>query len=341
MKSAGKQDHEVVCLGELLVDLFGVEARDLAAVETFKRYPGGAAGNVAVGVARLGCSSGVVTKVGTDFFGDFLLQTMVEHHVDTSAVSRDPKRRTGLAFVSLNENRVPSFTFYRHPSASMYLKPSDLDRDYLAGCEVLYSSSMSLVNRPFRDACYAATRTVRRLGGLIAFDVNLRQSLWRSKEEARQEITRFLRMVDILKIDMQELEFLTRNGENLESRRRALFRSYPNLKILAITRGHEGSLLASSPETFAEIPAFRLPDDEIVDTTGAGDAFMAALLTRVVRDRKSGSDSFHAVDGLKSYGRYASAAAAHAIRIAGVIPALPSETDISAIIQLSEGSGSR
>ncbi len=328
-----------MCLGELLVDLFGVETRELAAVETFRRFPGGAAGNVAVGVARLGGSSGVITKLGTDFFGDYLLRTMAEHHVDTSAVLRDPMRRTGLAFVTLNEKRVPSFTFYRHPSASMYLRPSELRTDYLAGCEVLYTSSMSLVNQPFRSACYSATRTVRRSGGLIAFDVNLRQSLWKSKEEAQREIARFVRMVDILKIDVQELEFLTRTGKDLESRRRALFRSYPNIRIVALTRGRDGSLLASSTETHVEISAYSLPEDEIVDTTGAGDAYMAALLSRIVRDRKSKSISLTEPERLRAYGKFASAAATHAIKVAGVIPALPSEADVLEIVQLAGESG--
>lgn len=324
---------EIVCLGELLIDLLGVELTELAGVMTFRRFPGGAAGNVAVGVSRLGRRAGIITRLGTDPFGDFLIATMEEHNVDASGVVRDPARRTGLAFVSLNAQKVPSFTFFRHPSASMYLSPRDLPRKYLEHCRLLYTSSMSLVNQPFRNACREAARRVRKAHGMVAFDVNLRESLWPSRESARREISRFVRLVDILKIDVREFEFLTEQAASDETDWAMLFDRYPNLRLLAVTRGRLGAFLAVSRHVHVHAAPFRIPEEAVVDTTGAGDAFMAALLSQFVQDFEDAEASSVDAERLHMYGEYASAAAAYAVQVAGVIPALPNEADIRRIIR--------
>lgn len=325
----------VICLGELLVDFVGVERADLVDAATFRRFPGGSAGNVAVGVARLGHSASIVTRLGTDPFGDFLVQTMRGYGVDTTSIVRDPNHRTGLAFISLDEKRVPRYVFFRHPSASMFLTPRDIGAGSIERAEVLYTSSMSLVTSSFRKTCYAATRRARRAGALVAFDVNLRRSLWRSDAEAVRVIGAFLRNVDILKLDEQELEFLV-GARGREAT--MLFDRLPRLRLLALTRGKEGSILSTSKESSVEIPALPLSDEEVVDTTGAGDAFMSALIAQILssglfRGRESPSDA----ERLKTIGAYATAAAAYTIQRPGVIPALPSHADVAEIVARSGG----
>ena len=320
---------DVVCLGELLVDMIAEGDGPLRDATAFRRYPGGSAGNVAVGLQNLGLSAGIITRLGDDAFGDFLVETMKFHGVDTRWVRRDPLRRTTLAFVSLDSGKVPDYVFYRHPSASMFLQPRDVDSACVRTAHILYTSSMSLVNRPIREAVHRAVRIARRAGTLVAFDVNLRRSLWSSKSEARERILRFIRRVDILKIDRGELDFLVPDGAT-EDQVRAL-RSAGRPALVAVTRGAEGATFHHGDGPVIAAAAFELRPEEIVDTTGAGDAFMAALLASVAGDTRRGKAYVADEARLREIGRLTAAAAALVIQRPGVIPALPTREELSAM----------
>ena len=322
---------DVVCLGELLVDLIGQETGSLADVQTFRKHPGGSAANVAVGVSRLGLSPGIVTRLGTDPFGDYLIETMNQYGVDTSLVRRDKDRRTTLAFVSLDSARVPDYVFYRHPSACMYLTRKDIDFRYVAQARLMYTSSISLVNRPIRDATYSACRAARRQAVIVGFDVNLRTDLWRSLHEARRVMKAFLRLVDILKIDHHELDFLypgLKQSDQLEQ----LFREYPRVRIIAVTLGADGVVLLNGPQLAVTVPALPVNASRIIDTTGAGDAFMAALLTGICRKRIKQSELRFDAEELREIGRFANTSAALVIQRHGAIPAMPTQADVEALL---------
>lgn len=330
------QRIDVLCLGELLVDFIGQDVGELQQVSSFCRYPGGSAANVAAGLARLGVSSGIVTRLGQDPFGDFLLDTMHEYGVDTALVKRDENRRTSLAFVSHDSDREPSYMFYRHPSASMYLRPADVDRSSVTAARLLYTSSMSIVNRPFRDAIYRAARIARRAETLVSFDMNLRLDLWRSRLEARKQIMAFLRVVDILKISQHELDLLCpaasddSGGRGQLSR---LFEHYPNLRLVTLTRGDSGSICMLDSGIQVSVPAIAVDPSRVVDTTGAGDAYMTGMLGCIVWETEEGRGFHFGEDDIRRFGEFASGAAAFVIQKPGVIPALPTKAEIRALLQ--------
>lgn len=112
--------HKLIGIGELLIDFFG-ETKT-----TFIANPGGAPANVAVAVSRLGGSSMVLTKVGEDAFGSFLIDTLSSYHVNTDYIRRTEKANTALAFVTLDKNGERKFFFYRSPSADMLLSPEEI-----------------------------------------------------------------------------------------------------------------------------------------------------------------------------------------------------------------------
>ncbi len=329
----GNERFDVVCLGELMVDFIASGQQRLAEAIQFRRYPGGSAGNVAAGVSRLGKTACIVTRLGTDPFGDFLLETMQTLNVGTASVSRDPKRRTGIAFISLNAQRVPEYVFFRHPCANTYLARQHVPLRTLRNAHVLYTSSMALVAKPLRTTCFSAVHYARRAGVQVAFDVNLRASLWRTSSEAQWEIRRLLRLVDILKIDVRELEFVLHNSRAQNARWEAIFDYAPNLRLLALTDGRKGSILASSRTVYERIAAAKVPEERVVDTTGAGDAYMAALLARTISLKANLRGARLDTNELRTIGDYASAAAAHAVQIEGVIPSLPTPADIAGILQ--------
>ena len=124
---------DVVCFGDLLIDFVPtVTGTGLADAPAFVKAPGGAAANVAVGLARLGVTSAFMGKVGDDPFGHFLADTLRGEGVDVGPLRFEPRARTALAFVSLRADGEREFLFYRHPSADMLFTPDEVDADAIA-----------------------------------------------------------------------------------------------------------------------------------------------------------------------------------------------------------------
>ena len=314
MNSLSDKRIDVACLGELMIDMSMEAYSDGAA--GFKMYPGGAAANVAVGVARMGMRPAIVCKISRDYFGDYLQGVCEENGVETAAILRDDSRKVTLAFVTMDEARKPAYMFYRENTASSTLCPKELNQQVLRESKVLYFSSMGLIRQPFRDANYEAVRLVEEGGGLIAFDPNVRLHLWRDEQEAREEIFRMMPHADILKVNDEELAFLFGKREVNREALESVWKRYPRLKLVAVTQGEKGVSLLSQSGAFAQIPAL---DTRVVDTMGAGDSFFAALLCeylRLNRDMPDGAD-------LTRMGRYANAAALLTAQKKGAIPALP------------------
>lgn len=258
-------------LGELLLDFVPDEAGvSLAEARSFSKQPGGAPANVAVGLSRLGVSSGFLGKVGDDPFGRYLTDVLAAEGVDVSQVKTDPEARTALAFVALTDAGDRDFMFYRHPSADMRYRPDEIDADYVAGARILHVGSISLIQEPSRSATMRALDIAAQAGSLVSYDPNLRLPLWPSAQAAKAGIRSIWRKAHVIKISDDELEFLT--GSRDISAARPL--RHDGLRLLAITRGDAGVSFVT-PTFEGDVPGFKV---DTVDTTGAGDAFMAALL---------------------------------------------------------------
>ncbi len=263
---------DLIACGELLIDFVSTEAGvTLAEAPAFKKAAGGAPANVAVGVARLGYRAGFLGQVGDDDFGYFLADTLAQSGVDTGGLRFSAEARTALAFVSLRADGERSFMFYRHPSADMLWRPEDVDAAYASGTRIFHYGSISLIGEPSRSATLAALSTARAGGALISYDPNLRLALWPSSEAARKGMLAGWQYADLAKVSEEELAFLT--GENdLERGARALW--HDQLKLLVITRGPAGCTYFT-PNSRGQLPGFAV---EAVDTTGAGDGFVAGVL---------------------------------------------------------------
>jgi fructokinase len=308
-------DIEVVCLGELLVDMFPAElGKKLAEVSAFRPKPGGAPANVAVALARLGVHSAFVGKVGDDAFGHHLVNTMNQEGVETRGMRYDAQARTTMAFIANPDPHTAEFLFYRNPGADTRLRIDDLDQDLLQEAKVLHFGSLSLAEEPIRSATLEAVRTVRKAGGLISFDVNFRPTLWPAPEAAYDQVMAMLPLVDLLKVNEVELQLLT-GQEDPEAGSQKLLQEGPDACVM--TTGARGSFFHVE-DGFGFVPAFQV---ETVDATGCGDAFIAGLLSRLIstgvwRD-------FLQPDLMRKNLTYANAVGALTAQTQGVIPALP------------------
>ena len=304
---------DAICLGELLIDFVPtVTGTGLTDAPAFIKAPGGAPGNVAVGLARLGIPSAFMGKVGDDAFGHFLANTLAEAGVDVSPLVFSTEARTALAFVSLRADGEREFMFYRHPSADMLFNPREVDVEGIQRAKLLHFGSISLIGEPSRGATLYAVDTARAAGCLISYDPNLRRPLWPDANAAREGMLLGLKKAHVVKLSDDESEFLT-GLSDLDAARQALW--HDELKLMVVTRGRAGCVYFT-PEFSGAVESFTV---EAVDATGAGDGFVAGLLQGLLTDPVTLQDEAR----LRELCRFANAVGALATTERGAIPALP------------------
>jgi fructokinase len=326
---------DIVCLGELLVDMFPAETgRTLVEVSAFRPKPGGAPANVAVAAARLGARSAFIGKVGDEAFGHHLADVLAQEGVDTRGMRFDENARTTMAFIAMPDENTAEFIFYRNPGADMLLRVEELDRHLLGTTRAFHFGSISLIEEPSRSATMEALRMARDGEALISFDVNYRPSLWSRPEDACDQIIAMVPHVDLLKVNDLELALLT-GSEDVDKASRALLEQGPSLCV--VTMGPNGSFF-QVPEGGQHVPAFRV---HTVDATGCGDAFVAGMLHQLVNppselEGANWRDQL-LLERMRSILRYANAVGALTALTQGVIPALPTADQVEEFLaQYSE-----
>ena len=307
---------DILCMGDLLIDFVALESGvTVGEASGFLKAAGGAPANVAVAAARLGHSAGFIGQVGDDPFGHYLAGVLAADGVDVRGLRFSTEARTALAFVSLGPGGERDFVFYRHPSADMLMRPDDVDLSLIDSCSIFHYGSITLIGEPSRSATLAAVRRAKAGGKLISYDPNLRMSLWPSVEAARTGLLLGLQDADVVKVSQEELEFLTG-----QSHAGALWRD--GMRLVIVTHGADGATLYTPRERFSA-PGFPV---EAVDTTGAGDSFVAALLSGLL-DYGAEYDRH-----LPEIARFANATGALTTTRKGAIPALPSRQMVEAFL---------
>src|SRR5918995_1830814 len=201
---------DVVCLGEVLIDFVPtITPTTLTAAPAFKKAPGGAPANVAVGLARLGVRSAFMGKVGDDPFGHFLVETLAEAGVEVGSVCFSSEARTALAFVSLRADGDREFMFYRHPSADMLFEPTEVDEAAIRSARLLHYGTISLISEPSRSATLHAIEVAKEAGCIVSCDPNLRLALWPDREAAHEGLLAAIEQTQVVKLSDEELRFLT------------------------------------------------------------------------------------------------------------------------------------
>lgn len=313
----------VICFGEMLIDFVPtVAGLSLADAPAFKKAPGGAPANVAVGISRLGGRSAFVGKVGDDEFGYMLADILKQNNVEDGGMLFDKGARTALAFVTLRSDGEREFMFFRNPSADMLLQESELNVSLIQKSTIFHYGSISLITEPCKSAHLAAMKIARGAGALLSYDPNLRLPLWPSAAAAREGIMSIWNEADVIKISEDEISFLTEGGDPYSDEcARELM--HPNLKLLLVTEGQAGCRYYTK-EFGGKVEGMKV---ETVDTTGAGDAFVAGVLSQLVHDFSLLQDEVRLREALQ----FANACGAIATTERGAIPALP---DLQAVLKV-------
>ncbi len=267
--------EKIVALGEVVADIYRDESTSEIELP-FTARPGGAPANVAVAATRLGEEAAFAGSVGEDLFGDFILRALEAERVDTSAVRRcEPPTRTSLAFVEIGGDGDRFFTFYRSdPAADELLSPEDVSEELLSDASFVNFGSILLIKDPGRSAIHKAAKLARDLNISTAFDVNFREHLWPSIEAARKTVDPLFDLSAVVKLGGDELSPLLDVEEPDEAAQILLGRG---ASLVLVSQGPEGAFYATG-EFSGSVPAFEV---EVVDATGAGDAFFAAALVHL------------------------------------------------------------
>jgi fructokinase len=263
---------QVISLGEVLADFV---PRGCGYV----LRPGGAPSNVAVNLSRMGVSAGIIGKVGGDFIGSYLRSFLKSNKVDISNLITAGEKKTGLVFVSPAKKGGRDFTFYGEPSADKFLSAGEIDRKYIKMCGIFHYGSISFMHPVSAKATLKAITTAKKCGKLISFDPNFRCNLWQGRfEQAVRTIKGYFKYADIIKISDSELNILF----NAKPSAKSLTKIFRPDQLVFVSAGAKGCYVHYNGY-FKYIKGFKV---KVIDTTGAGDAFMAGALCKIIKFNK-------------------------------------------------------
>lgn len=320
---------DIITMGEMLIDFVPLKkGLSLKENEGFLRMPGGAPANVAVGVSKLGCKSAFFGKVGKDPFGRLLIDTLVDNKVETNAIIQTEEAKTSLAFVTLDETGDRDFTFYRDPGADMLYKWDDVDLELFSKARIFHHGSISLINEPVRTTTLKMAEKAREEGIIVSYDPNLRMPLWSNEEEAKQWIITGLETANIVKLSEEELEFITGEKDIMTGMQKI---DEYDIDLVFVTLGAEGSYYYNGISGEV-VSAYKV---DVQDTTGAGDAFVAGILSQLIQRNLNNFDDIYNLSklDLEEMVRFANAVGALTTKGKGAISSLPNIDDVKALIE--------
>ncbi|WP_049927128.1 carbohydrate kinase family protein [Halopiger goleimassiliensis] len=324
--------RDVLVAGETLIDFIPERPGPLEDVAGFERRAGGAPANVAVGLATLGAPPLFWTRVGDDPFGRYLEGVLADYGIPDAFVERDPAAKTTLAFVTHDAAGDRAFTFYRDGTADTRLEPGRIDDETLEALEWVHAGGVTLATGRSREATLDLLERATAAGCTVSFDPNARAELWPDDETFARICRDALAHVDVCKATVAELEALGFAGETPRDVARSVLadaadESGPHTAL--VTRGDEGAVVATAARApwhdggadvaLAEHSGFAV---DAVDTTGAGDAFVAGSIS-ALREGRS----------IDSTLAFANAVAATATTETGAMAALPSREEVASLLE--------
>lgn len=316
--------YDVVALGELLID-FTENGLSEQGNPLLEANPGGAPCNVLSMLQKLGDKTAFIGKVGNDGFGHLLTKAVQEQGIDTTGLVYDNDVHTTLALVLKKENGDRDFAFYRNPGADMNLKEEEVNESLIASSSIFHFGTLSLTDESVKMATQKAVKAAKENGLTITFDPNLREPLWRSLEEAHEQVAWGLQQADVVKISDNEITWFT-GIDNYDEGIAFLQKEYPNLKLICLSMSGDGSK-AVYRDIHVAYPAFL--QEATIETTGAGDTFCACMIHTVLENGIDHLDE----EKLKEMLKFANAAASLVTTKKGALRVMPTKEEVETFIE--------
>lgn len=265
--------YDLLAVGELLVDLIGHElADDLRQTRDFHRFQGGSPANLAANMARLGNRAALVACVGTDNLGVYLKDRVAEAGVETRFIATDPTAPTSVVVVSRTRG-TPDFIAYRE--ADCWIKPEHLPGELLKNAAVFHTTCFALSRQPAQDALVDAARRAAEAGCLVSIDANYAPAIWPDREQAQRVLEQYCSARALVKLSDDDAARLLGVQQPPEQ----IVHHFHNMgaQLVCLTLGAEGSLVSyENGNRKVRVAGRKI---EVIDATGAGDAYWAGFLT--------------------------------------------------------------
>ena len=268
--------YDVIALGELLID-FTQNGLSEQGNGLFEANPGGAPCNVLSMLNNLGKKTSFIGKVGNDQFGKTLKKALEELGIGTENLLMDNEVHTTLALVHTFADGDRDFSFYRNPGADMMLTVDELNLDLVRDTRIFHFGTLSMTHEGIRATTKKAVETAKEAGALISFDPNLREPLWDSLDNAKEQVRWGLGKCDVLKISDNEIQWLT-GEEDFTAGVKKIREEFP-IPLILVSMGRDGSR-AYYGDHYVEVAPFL--QKNTIETTGAGDTFCACVLNYVL-----------------------------------------------------------
>ncbi|PLR92018.1 carbohydrate kinase family protein [Bacillus sp. T33-2] len=257
----------VISIGEAFIDFISTDKSNTR----YNKFLGGATVNVAAGLGRLGIPSYFLCKLGTDELSVFAETELFKEKVNLQYSTHSSKKKICAVYVHLNEVGERVFHSYENLSPDALLTETELEKNLFRAANILYLGSGTLFHQTAKVTTHKAIKYAKEFGTTIAFDPNIRLKRWESEKTCRETVCEVMRHADIVKMAEDELLFLT-ESQTMEDGLSKL--SQWQIPYVFITMGSKGAFSMFNGNTI-HVPAVKV---NAVDTTGAGDAFMAGLL---------------------------------------------------------------
>ena len=315
--------YDVVALGELLID-FTENGTSGQGNPIYEANPGGAPCNVLSMLTKLGHKTAFIGKVGQDIFGNRLKKTLDEVGIDTTNLVMDEEVRTTLAFVETFPDGDRDFSFYRNPGADMMLQENEVQMELVKDTNIFHFGTLSMTHEEVRNATKKAIAAAKEAGAVISFDPNLREPLWKSLDDAKEQVAYGLSQCDVLKISDNEIQWFT--GEEDYDAGIAKLRQQYDIPLIMLSMGKDGSR-AYYKDLRVEVKPFI--QENTIETTGAGDTFGGCCLHYVL---KNGLHNLNE-ENLTEMLTFANAAASIITTRKGALRVMPEEAEVRELIE--------
>lgn len=268
--------YTLLAVGELLADFIGhYVATSLLDSVDFRRFQGGSPANMAANMARLGNKTAMIACVGNDNIGRYVTREISEIGVDTQFIAVDPLEPTTIVLVSRTAG-TPDFVAYRH--ADCQLTPSQIPDSLLEQAQIFHTTCFALSRQPAQDTIVDAAKRAQAAGCQVSIDANYAPSIWPDREQAWRVLSDYCSAGALVKLSEDDAFRLYGEAQTTDR----ILRDFHDMgaSVICFTLGREGSIVSyENGVQRSVIPGKKV---EVVDVTGAGDAYWAGFLTAFV-----------------------------------------------------------
>ena len=251
----------------------------ISATKDYHRYLGGSPTNVAMNMSRLGMKVAMISSVGKDGFGDYMLTRFEEVGMDTRYVKKLDHTPSTVIFIN-NTTGTPEFLAYR--GADKEIEPEQIPDLLLSSAKIYHTTCFALSAEPARESILSGAERAAEKGVQLSIDINYSEKIWPNQQQAQEAIARYCRLGPLVKISQDDVDRLL--GPNMSHK--AVFDHLHDLgaKIICFTLGKEGAKLSQKGREVMQLSALKV--EKIMDATGAGDAFWSGFLYGFIRGQK-------------------------------------------------------